>query len=474
MSNTLTPDICVIGAGSGGLTVAAASAAFGASVVLIEKGEMGGDCLNTGCVPSKALIAAAKKVHSIKNAAAFGVTADNIQVDFQRVHDHVHGVIAAIAPNDSVERFTGLGVHVIESEGVFVDDKTVQAGETLVKARRFVIATGSTAFVPPIDGLQDVAYLTNESVFDLTQGPDHLIVIGGGPIGMELAQAHHRLGAKVTVLEAFIPLGKDDPEMAAIVVEALRKEGLDIRAGAKVTKVSSGGSGIEVEIETETGTETLAGSHLLVAVGRKPSVEGLGLERAGIPYDRKGIKVDDALRTANKKVYAIGDVAGGPQFTHVAGYQAGLVVQSILSPFPARQNLTALPWATYTDPEMAHVGMNEADAAERHGEVRVLRWPYSENDRAQAERKTIGHIKVITDRKGRILGADIVGENAGDIINMWALAISQKLKIGAFRGYISPYPTFAEIGKRAAVTYYAGATSNPWLRRIIRYILNFK
>jgi len=474
MDKTLTPDICVIGAGSGGLTVAAASAAFGIDVVLVEKGEMGGDCLNTGCVPSKALIAAARKVHAIRTAGHFGVSAGDVEVDFQRVHDHVHEVIAAIAPNDSVERFTGLGVHVVQEAGEFVDEKTVRAGETLIRARRFVIATGSTAAVPPIDGLADVDYLTNESIFDLTKGPDHLIVIGGGPIGMELAQAHRRLGARVTVLEAMQPLGKDDPELAAIVVDSLRAEGVDIRAETRVTRVAQNGDTIDVEVETATGTETVSGTHLLVAVGRKPSVEGLGLERAGIAYDRAGVTVDNALRTSNRRVYAIGDVAGGPQFTHVAGYQAGLVVQSILSPFAARQNLSALPWATYTDPEFAHVGMSEAEAAEKHDNIRVLRWPYSENDRAQAERRTEGHIKVIVDRKGRILGADVVGENAGEIINMWALALSQKMKIGAFRNYISPYPTFAEIGKRAAVSYYAGATSNPLLRRIIRFIVNLK
>jgi len=474
MDKTLTPDICVIGAGSGGLTVAAASAAFGINVVLVEKGEMGGDCLNTGCVPSKALIAAARKVHAIRTAGQFGVSAGDVEVDFQRVHDHVHDVIAAIAPNDSVERFTGLGVHVIQDAGEFVDEKTVRAGETLIRARRFVIATGSTAAVPPIDGLADVDYLTNESIFDLTKGPDHLIVIGGGPIGMELAQAHRRLGARVTVLEAMQPLGKDDPELAAIVVDSLRAEGVDIRAETRVTRVAQNGDIIDVEVETVTGTETVSGTHLLVAVGRKPSVEGLGLESAGIAYDRAGVTVDNALRTSNRRVYAIGDVAGGPQFTHVAGYQAGLVVQSILSPFAARQNLSALPWATYTDPEFAHVGMSEAEAAEKHGNIRVLRWPYSENDRAQAERRTEGHIKVIVDRKGRILGADVVGENAGEIINMWALALSQKMKIGAFRNYISPYPTFSEIGKRAAVSYYAGATSNPLLRRIIRFIVNLK
>ena len=474
MADTLNPDICVIGAGSGGLTVAAAAAMFGVNVVLIEKNRMGGDCLNTGCVPSKALIAAGKRVHAIQTAEKFGVKAGPPEVDFQAVHDHVHGVIAAIEPNDSVERFEGLGVRVIQAAAAFTDKDTVRADGIDIKARRFVIATGSTAAIPPIDGIDTVPVLTNESIFDLTEGPEHLIVIGGGPIGMELAQAHRRLGARVTVLEMFSPLAKDDPEMAAIVVDCVKAEGVDIRDGTKVTNVSGEADAITVTFETEDGPDSVTGSHLLIAAGRKPTVDGLGLDKAGIAFERSGVTVDDALRTTNRRVYAIGDAAGGPQFTHVAGYQGGLVVQSILSPFPARQNLSALPWATYTDPEFAHVGLSEKAAEERHGTVRVLRWPFHENDRAQAERKTIGHIKVVTDRKGRILGADVVGANAGEIINMWALAISQKMKIGAFRSYLSPYPTFAEVGKRAAVTYYASAASNALLRRVIRFILNFK
>lgn len=474
MSQILKPDICVIGAGSGGLTVAAASAAFGVDVVLVEKGKMGGDCLNYGCVPSKALIAAGKKAHMHRIAPTFGVSGAAPTIDFQRVHDHVHEVIAAIEPNDSVERFTGLGVNVIQEAAVFTDANTVQAGDHTIKARRFVVATGSSAAVPPIPGLDSVPYLTNETLFDLTEGPQHLIIIGGGPIGLEMAQAHRRLGAEVTVLEAFAPLGAGDPEMAEIVLTCLREEGIDIRAGAKVSKVSGQAGAITVTIESADGESQVTGTHLLVAAGRAANVDGLGLEAAGIAYSAKGIKVDDALRTTNRRVLAIGDVAGGPQFTHVAGYHGALAVQSILSPFPAKQNLTALPWVTFTDPEYAHVGLSEAEAAKRHGDIRVLRWPFTENDRAQAERKTRGHIKVITDKKGRILGADVVGEAAGEIINMWALALSQKMKIGAFRGYISPYPTLAEVGKRAAVTYYAGATANPLLRRIIRFILNFK
>ena len=474
MVDILRPDICVIGAGSGGLTVAAASAILGVSVVLIERDRMGGDCLNTGCVPSKALIAAARKVHDMRTATEFGVTARDIEVDFARVHDHVHEVIAAIAPMDSVERFTGLGVHVIQEAARFIDPDTVQAGDHQIKAKRFVIATGSRAAVPPIPGIDNVEVLTNESVFDLKECPGHLAVVGGGPIGMELAQAFRRLGAEVTIIEALTPLARDDQEMAAIVIESLRREGVDIRSGAKVERVEKHEGGVRLHLATADGLAEIDATHLLVAAGRKPNVEDLGLEHADIAYDYKGISVDNALRTGNRRVYAVGDVAGGPQFTHVAGYHGGLVVQSILSPFAARQNLSALPWVTFTDPELAHVGLSEEEAASRHGDIRVLRWPYAENDRAQAERRLTGHIKVVTDRRGRILGADIVGDQAGEIINLWALALSRKLKIGAIRAAFSPYPTLSEIGKRAATTYYAGAASNPLLRRIIRFILRFK
>ena len=474
MSDILTPDICVIGAGSGGLTVAAAAAAFGVSVVLIEKGKMGGDCLNYGCVPSKALIAAAKTADAMRHADRFGIKAVEPEVNFGRVHDHVHGVIAAIAPNDSVERFTALGVEVIEAAGRFVDANTVEAGGKTIRARRFVVATGSSAFTPPIPGLAETPYLTNETIFEETRKPQRLIVIGGGPIGMEMAQAHRRLGSEVVVLEGLKALGKDDPELAAIVLDRTRADGIDLREGAKVTRVEARGkAGVRVHVETAEGEEAVDGTHLLVAVGRTPNVNGLDLEKAGIVFDRKGIKVDGALRTTNRRVFAIGDVAGSLQFTHVAGYHAGLVVQTILFRLPGKPDISIIPWATYTDPELAHVGLTEAAAREKHRDVTVLRWPFAENDRAQAERKTAGLIKVTTDRKGRILGASIVGANAGELINLWALAVAKKMKIGDVRGFVPPYPTLGEVSKRAATSYYAPVTRSPWIRRVIAFLRRF-
>jgi len=473
VAELLTPDICVIGAGSGGLSVAAAAAAFGVSVVLVEKGRMGGDCLNYGCVPSKALLAAARRAEAFRRSVPLGIALQLPSVDFARVHAHVHRVIAAIAPNDSVERFTGLGVRVIQGTARFKDSRTVAIGDDIeVKARRFVIATGSAPAVPPIPGLADVPYLTNETVFELTRCPERLIVIGGGPIGLEMAQAHRRLGAEVTVLEAAAPLAKDDPECAAILLDQLAREGVAVRAHATIVRVEKGEK-LRVVFAGANGEEVIEGSHLLVAAGRQPSLEGLGLEAARVRFEPRGIVVDRRLKTSNRRVYAIGDVTGGPQFTHVANYHAGLVIRNALFGLRARATYDAIPWVTYTDPELAQVGLTEAGARERHRRIRVLRWPYHENDRAQAERETRGHIKVVTAGNGRILGATIVGAHAGELITTWTLAIANKLGVRAIAGIVVPYPTLAEIGKRAAIGYFTPDLTSPWLRRIIAFVRRF-
>jgi pyruvate/2-oxoglutarate dehydrogenase complex dihydrolipoamide dehydrogenase (E3) component len=469
----LTPDICVIGAGSGGLSVAAAAAAFGVPVVLIEKGKMGGDCLNYGCVPSKALLAAARHAIEPRRVTPFGLTLPRAEIDFAKVSAHVHGVIAAISPNDSKERFTGLGVQVIEGVAHFTDAATVTvSGKFEIKARRFVIATGSSPAVPPIPGLAETPYLTNETIFELKHCPDHLIIVGAGPIGLELAQAHRRLGAKVTVLEAATPLAKDDPECAAIVLEQLTREGIVIRSGVKVTRVGHNDGRIQAVIETSQGEEIIEGSNLLIAAGRRANVEGLDLDKAGIKYEPRGIVVDKGLKTTNKKAYAIGDAAGG-QFTHMANYHAGIVIRNALFRLPAKASDDAIPWVTFTDPELAHVGLTEAQARERHKTIRVLRWPYHENDRAQAERDTHGHIKVMTAKNGRILGASIVGAHAGELITTWTLALSRGLNIRAMTDVVVPYPTLSEIGKRAAISYFSPSLSNPKLRRLINFLRRF-
>ena len=470
MAELLEPDICVIGAGSGGLSVAAAAAQFGVDVVLIEKGKMGGDCLNTGCVPSKAMIASGKVAQTMREAGQFGIASARPRVDPASVHAHVHGVIGAIAPLDSVERFTGLGVHVIEAEGRFTDRNTVMAGDYEIRARRFVVATGSSPGVPPIPGLDKVPFFTNETIFDNDKTLEHLMVIGGGPIGMELAQAHHRLGVKVTVLEAFTPLGKDDSELTAIVLKQLKSEGIDIRAGIRIERMEKTGTGVRAVITQDGKDHKIDASHLLVAAGRQPNVEGIGLEPAGIEFDRKGIKVTAGLKTTNKRVYAVGDIAGGLQFTHMANYHAGIVIRNALFRLPVKADSSNIPWVTYTEPELAHVGMTEEQAREKHKNIRVLRWPYAENDRAQAEHATQGMIKVVTAKRGRILGATIVGEHAGELIQLWVMAMSKKMKIGAITSIVFAYPTLSEISKRAAYQYYAPSLTNPMIRRIIGWL----
>ena len=460
-------DICVIGAGSGGLSVAAGAAQMGASTVLIERGAMGGDCLNYGCVPSKSMIAAARAADTIRHAGRFGVNGHEPQIDFDRVHDHIHGVISAIAPNDSVERFEGLGVKVIRAGARFTGPDTVEADGATIKARRFVLATGSRAAHPPIPGLDDVPFLTNETIFERKSAPEHLIVIGGGPIGMEMAQAHRRLGADVTVLQKGAILPKDDPDLVSVVRNRLTAEGVDLRENVEIARVERHGNGIAAVLSDGTRIE---GSDLLVAAGRQANVDGLGLEAAGIEFSPKGVKTDARLRTTNRRVFAVGDVAGGPQFTHIAGYHAGIVIRNVLFRLPAKVDYSALPWVTYTDPELAHVGLTEAQAREAHKDVNVLTWGFEENDRAQAERDTEGKVKVLTLPNGRILGASIVGPHAGELIQVWCLAISQKLKIGAIASMIAPYPTLGEAGKRAAGAFYTPKLFSGRTRGLVRFL----
>ena len=463
-------DICVIGAGSGGLSVAAGAVQMGADVVLLEGHKMGGDCLNFGCVPSKALLAAGHKAYETSDAA-FGVAGHDPAPDFGAAKDHVQSVIAAIEPHDSQERFEGLGVRVIREFGQFISDNEVQAGDHIIKARRFVIATGSRPFVPPIPGLADTPHHTNETIFDLRDKPDHLIIIGGGPIGLEMAQAHRRLGCAVTVLEGAKALGNDDPDAAAVVLENLRAEGIEIVEGAKASAIS--GTDGSVQIETEGGA-VYEGSHLLIAVGRQVNVDKLDLEKAGVDYTRQGVTVDAGLRSTNKRVYAVGDAAGGAQFTHVAGYHAGVIIRPMLFGLPAKARTDHIPWATYTDPELAQVGLTEAQAKAAHGDkVFVARAEFGGNDRGLATGQTKGFVKVMV-VKGRPVGATMVGPQAGELIQIWSLAIANKLKMSAVAGMIAPYPTLGEINKRAASAYFTPKLfDSPMVKKVVGIVQKF-
>jgi len=433
----------------------------------VERGIMGGDCLNFGCVPSKSLLAAARIADLWRRGAGLGIAYARPRIDFAAVADSVQRVIAEIAPNDSVARFEGLGVRVLRAEARFTSPRTVHAGGVEIRPRRFVIATGSQPAVPPIPGLDDVPYLTNETVFANHDLPEHLIVIGGGPIGIEMAQAHRRLGARVTVLDVGPLLPRDDPELSAILAGRLSSEGIVVRPGIEIADI--GRTEKTVAVRLASG-ERISGSHLLVAAGRRPTIEGLDLAAAGIAATAQGITVDARLRTTNRRVFAIGDVVGGPQFTHVALYHAGIVIRNALFRIPAKVDYRALPWVTYTDPELAQVGLTEAGSRAIEGAPRVLRWRFAENDRAQTERETEGMVKVVTRGNGHILGASILGAGAGDLILPWALAISQKLKIGALANLIVPYPTRGEASKRAAGSYYTPTLFSARTRRLVRLL----
>ncbi len=437
-------DICVIGAGSGGLSVAAGAVQMGARVVLIEGHKMGGDCLNYGCVPSKALLAQAKAVKARGQAPR--------PEDFKAAMEHVQATIKRIEPHDSVERFEGLGVQVIKGWARFAGPDRVEVDGTKITARRFVIATGSRALVPPIEGLEDVPYLTNETLFDQTECPGHLLIIGAGPIGMEMAQAHRRLGARVTVIDAAKALSRDNPEAAAIVLEHLRSEGIEIIEDAQVEHVGGRAGAIEVQVK---GGTIFAGTNLLVAVGRKPNLERLDLKSAGIRHDALGVKVDARLRSSNRRVHAIGDVAGQGQFTHLAGYHAGVIIRSILFGLPAKARHDHIPHVTYTDPELAQIGLTEAAARRQFGgQLSVWRVGYDQIDRALAEGRDEGFCKLMV-VKGRPVGVTIVGAQAGEVIAPYAVAMANRLKLSAIAGSVIPYPTLAEIGKRAAGAYFS-------------------
>lgn len=461
----ITTDLCIIGAGSGGLSLAAGAVQMGARVVLIEAGEMGGDCLNTGCVPSKALLAAAKTAQALRKGAA-GVTGGEPQIDFAAVMAQVASVVAGIAPMDSQARFEALGVQVIRAFARFTGPRELAAGGHSIRARRFVIATGSHPMIPPIPGLEALPYLTNETIFAQTTRPAHLLILGAGPIAMEMAQAHRRLGSAVTVIARSAAMGREDPEAAAVVIAALRAEGVTILEGQQVVRFAATAGGIEAVLADGT---RLAGSHVLVAAGRVPALVGLNLEAAGVAHTARGVTVGPNLRSSNRRIYAVGDVAGGLQFTHVAGAHAGVVIRQILLGLPARQ-AKVVPWVTYTDPELAQIGLTEAEARVKHPNVTVIRQDFAHNDRALTEARSEGFLKLML-VKGRPLGVTIVGAQAGELIGLWALAVSARLKISAIAGMIAPYPTRGEIAKRAAGAYFSPQLfDNPKLKRLVAFL----
>lgn len=450
-------DICVIGGGAAGLVVAAGGSTLGAKVALVEKheGGMGGDCLHYGCVPSKTLLRSAKIAHQMRHADHYAISPAVSQIDIPRVMQRVAGVIASIEPNDSPERFRGLGVDVTFGAGQFSDSGTFTVGTRKLTARNFVIATGSRPGMPPIPGLNEIPFLTNETVFNLNEPVPSLIVIGAGPIGCEMAQAFVRLGSKVTVVDLSPTLlPREDADLAAVIRKQMEADGIVFYLDVTPTQAEDNAGAISLSVKNKAGREIkLDASHLLVAAGRKVNIEGLGLEAAGVQVDKGGIVSDAMLRTTNKNIYVCGDVAGSFQFTHMAEHHAGVVLQNILNPLPikfAKAETRVIPWCTFTDPELARVGVSEAEAKQQNIPHRVYRFPFEEMDRARAEGETEGFAKIITDPKGVILGAAIAGPHAGELIHEYVLAIAKRMTTSDLSGIIHVYPTLAQINRRVA------------------------
>ena len=453
-------DLIVIGAGSAGLTAAGGVAMFGLKVALIEAGEMGGECLNTGCVPSKALLAAAKVAHGARNGTRFGVSAAP-EIDWSGVRAHVVGAIEAIAPHDSQARFEGMGIEVIRAPARFIDGKTLAIGERRLSAARIVIATGSKPAIPPIDGLDETPFLTNETVFDLDVLPDHLVIVGGGAIGVEMAQAFRRLGSAVTVIERQTLLGRDDRDAAELVTAQLRKEGVTLECGRDVTHAAAHDASIILRLDDG---RRISGSHVLVAAGRRANIEALDLAVADVKFGKDGIAVDGRRRTSNPRIYAIGDCRAGPRFTHAAAYEGALVGLDIALGWPGKVDWSALPHVTYCDPELAQIGLTEADAAHRYGKVAVVMEDFSDNDRAVSEGDTRGFLKLVR-HKGKVVGVTIVGAHAGELLLPWAQIITGKASAFGLGSAIVAYPTLSEISKAGAFAAYSPLVFSKWPRR---------
>jgi pyruvate/2-oxoglutarate dehydrogenase complex dihydrolipoamide dehydrogenase (E3) component len=473
MAKVLTPDICVIGAGPGGLAVATGAAAYGVKVVLVDRGQTGGGNLNRGTLPSWALAAAARQAQAMRTGEKFGIAAAEPEIDFKAVMAHIRDVSAAAAPAVSSERLATLGVTVITADAHFAGRRRLIAGDTEIRARRYVLATGSSPIVPAIPGIEEIGCLTGDTVFELGRRPGHLVIVGGSATGLELAQAFHRLGSQVTVIEQAAVLPGEDPEMASAVVRRLRAEGVIIHEGVKATAVERRGkTSVRVLIETEGGAGEVDGSHLLVAAGRAPDTEGLDLKKARVALKNGAVDVSAMLRTTNRRIYAVGDVTGAPPSAHAATYHADLVLKALLFRLPAKNRAMA-PRTVHTDPEVAHVGLTEAQAAKRHRRLTILRWPYAENDRARAERRTEGHIKLVAAKNGDILGVTIAGASASELIGIWTLALSKGLGLKDMASAIPPHPTMGEIGKSAAIAYFAGKARRPLRRGIVRLLQLF-
>lgn len=468
-------DLCIIGGGSGGLTVAAGAAALGAKTVLVEKHRLGGECLWSGCVPSKALIHVAKVAHTVRHAARAGVAVQPPRVSVPAAMERVWQVIHQIEHHDRPERFRGMGIDVVFGVGHFTDPDGFQVGERVIRARKYVLATGSRPAVPPIPGLADLPYLTNETVWNLREEVPHLLVIGAGPIGLELAQCFARLGSKVDVVDlAPAVLPREDAELAGLVQECLAGEGVGFHLGVRVEQADGAAGAVRLQIAPPNAAPyPLEGSHLLVATGRIANTDGLGLDAAGVRVEQGRPLLNRGLRTTNRRIYACGDVAGPYLFSHMAEHQGGVVLKGALFGLPAKTETRAVPWATFTDPELARVGLSEAEARAQGIACQVYEYSFAASDRAVADDAAYGKVKVVADMKARVLGATILGPAAGELIHEYVLAVSKRMRLGDVVGAIHVYPTLSQANRGAALGYLRGKMT-PFTRMLMHRLFGLR
>jgi pyruvate/2-oxoglutarate dehydrogenase complex dihydrolipoamide dehydrogenase (E3) component len=471
-------DIGIIGGGAAGLTVASGAAQLGAKTLLIEKEpSLGGDCLHFGCVPSKTLIHSAHVYHLMQHAERFGLPKAGIPpVDFKQIANRIQKVIATIQHHDSEERFCELGAKVLFGEVVFTDEHTIDLDGKPQSAKNWVIATGSSPVAPPIPGLHDTTFLTNREIFSLDHLPESMVILGGGPIGIEMAQAFNRLGTKVTVVDRSDQiLGKEDKDMADMVTSVMKDEGVTFFLEASIEEVLQTGGRKHINILDSSGeSQTLNSEEILVAMGRAPNVQNLGLEDIGVAYNRYGITVDNRMRTNHKHIYAAGDVSGGFQFTHAAGYEGGIVVSNAIFRLPRKADYTYLPWCTYTDPELASIGMNEKTAQSKGLDYTVWMEEFKDNDRSLAEDETTGKVKMILDAKEKPLGVQILGPRAGDLLSEWVAVLNGKVKLSTLAAAVHPYPTIGEINKRVAGNFFSPKIFSEKVRKGLKFFFQLK
>ena len=471
-------DIGILGGGSAGLTVAAGAAQFGAKTLLIEKEQvLGGDCLHYGCVPSKTLIKTARVYHLMKHAARFGLPQPEIRpVDYREVANRIRSVIALIQKHDSVERFCRLGVAVEFGDAVFANEHTVTLEGRSMTAKTWVIATGSSPAIPKIEGIDQTPYITNRDIFSLESLPKSMIILGAGPISIEMAQAFARLGSKVSVIQRSGQiLGREDPDMAAAVMENLAAEGVAFYLNTVVAAVKDLGREREITVRMKNGTmASVTAETILVALGREPNLGTLGLGNAGVDYEGKGLRLDSRLRTTQKHIFGAGDVTGAYQFTHAAGYEGGVVLTNAILHLPRRADYRFFPWCTYTDPELASIGMNEAGAKREGLGHAVWTEDFSMNDRGLAEGEARGRIKLVLDAKEKPLGIQILGLHAGELISEWVAALNGNVKLSALAGAVHPYPTLAEINKRVVGNYFSKKLFSDKVKQTLRFFFSLR